>query len=261
MAQDRPRTDQSKPWLWPFGSRDPTWKPSVLKLDYTELKFQGSHLFRVPVGSDGRWSRQTPNGVGIWCGVYRVDTSWYNPDRKPTLRYNYISHQNFYVKSYLLWYQSGKLSSNCKEYCQQNCQQSQRSTWILPSQLLLISNTISVLKLHTYSLAFRAKDIAMETIYSTHKDAYNALPQYCCKLEAVDPNTKAVVEHTAENRFYRMLFAMEHLQLGLQLVVLFSASTVLDLKQNTKEFSLLLRASMPTGPISSRIRCCQCRKQ
>ena len=56
----------------------------------------------------------------------------------------------------------------------------------------------------TYSKALRSRDAALELNSGTHEDAYKNLPQYCEDLEATDPNTKALVERTHENKFRRM---------------------------------------------------------
>ena len=56
----------------------------------------------------------------------------------------------------------------------------------------------------TYAKALRAKERANEILHGTHEGAYKSLPQYCRDLEAVDPNTKAIVERTSENKFLRM---------------------------------------------------------
>ena len=56
----------------------------------------------------------------------------------------------------------------------------------------------------TYSKAFRAKEQGMELVNGKHEDSYKALPQYCQDIERTNPNSKAVIETTSENKFLRM---------------------------------------------------------
>ena len=56
----------------------------------------------------------------------------------------------------------------------------------------------------SYSKALRARNAALVLNNGTHEDSYKNLPRYCEDLEVADPNSKVVVERTAENKFQRL---------------------------------------------------------
>jgi zinc finger SWIM domain-containing protein 3 len=56
----------------------------------------------------------------------------------------------------------------------------------------------------TYSTAFKAKERANELNNGTHDAAYQALPKYCQDIIASNPNSVAILEKSAENKFKRL---------------------------------------------------------
>jgi len=56
----------------------------------------------------------------------------------------------------------------------------------------------------SYSNALKVKDRGMEIINGKEEDSYKQLPQYCLDIERTNPNSKAVLETTTDNKFPRM---------------------------------------------------------
>ena len=56
----------------------------------------------------------------------------------------------------------------------------------------------------TYSKAYRAKEDALAQINETHEDAYKQLPDYCQNIIHTNPNSVAILETTADNKFKRV---------------------------------------------------------
>jgi len=55
-----------------------------------------------------------------------------------------------------------------------------------------------------YSKGYRAREHALEQQNGTHEEAYKSLPKYCLDLEKTNPNSKAFIESTSENKFLRL---------------------------------------------------------
>jgi MuDR family transposase len=115
-----------------------------------------------------------------------------------------------------------------------------------PATLLLTSNAISVLKSHTH-LRFEQR-----ILQSRQSMAHTRTPTTLCL--SIAASSKLLIQTPMlrwnillKTSYSGCLFAMEHVQLGLLRVVLFSALMVPISNTNTKESSLPLLVSTPPG--------------